>query len=181
MGGRSGEVTSCEAGEGGERWPPQAKVAIEYPPFDLRREMAAKPAATAPAAAPAAAAAASASASASRAELRVTSGAKISALVERALEALPAGAVRLHAEGNAVSKCVSVAEIAKRKLRGVHQLNEIGLADDGARPTVGITLSLRPLDAAHPGYQPPLTDEERAGVRPDFDAADAMETDGAPT
>ena len=25
---------------------------------------------------------------------------------------------------------------------------------------------LRPLDAAHPGYQPPLTDEERAGVRP---------------
>ena len=141
--------------------------------------MAAKPAATAPAAAPAAAAAASASAS--RAELRVTSGAKISALVERALEALPAGAGRLHAEGNAVSKCVSVAEIAKRKLRGVHQLNEIGLADDGARPTVGITLSLRPLDAAHPGYQPPLTDEERAGVRPDFDAADAMETDGAPT
>ncbi len=99
----------------------------------------------------------------------------------RALEALPAGAVRLHAEGNAVSKCVSVAEIAKRKLRGVHQLNEIGLADDGARPTVGITLSLRPLDAAHPGYQPPLTDEERAGVRPDIDAADAMETDGAPT
>ena len=39
----------------------------------------------------------------------------------------------------------------------------------------------RPLDAAHPGYQPPLTDEERAGVRPDFDAADAMETEGAPT
>ena len=113
--------------------------------------------------------------------MRVTSGAKISALVERALEALPAGAVRLHAEGNAVSKCVSVAEIAKRKLRGVHQLNESGLADDGARPTVGITLSLRPLDAAHPGYQPPLTDEERAHVRPDFDAADAMETDGAPT
>ena len=108
----------------------------------------------------------------------MTSGAKISALVERALEALPAGAVRLHAEGNAVSKCVSVAEIAKRKLRGVHQLNEIGLADDGARPTIGITLSLRPLDAAHPGYQPPLTDEAR-GRAPDFDAADAMETDGA--
>ena len=134
--------------------------------------MAAKPAPSAPASAPAAAAA---SASTSRAELRVTSGAKISALVgARWRRCRRRGAAA--AEGNAVSKCVSVAEIAKRRLRGVHQLNEIGLADDSARPTVGITLSLRPLDAAHPGYQPPLTDEERAGVRPDFDAADAMET-----
>ena len=108
-----------------------------------------------------------------------SSGGKLSLLVERALQSLEAvGAIRLHAEGNAVSKAASVAEIAKRKLRGVHQLNEIGLADDGARPTMSVTLSLQPLDAAHPGYQPPLTEEERACLR--LDDGDLMEAD-APT
>jgi DNA-binding protein len=80
-------------------------------------------------------------------------------------------ALTITAEGNAVCKAVSVAEIIKRRLRGLHQNTQIGLtkaaaaAASGASaaaaaPTIAITLSTTPLDVSQPGYQPPLTDEE---------------------
>lgn len=60
--------------------------------------------------------------------------------------------MRLHAEGPAVSKAVTVAEIAKRRLRGVYQSTQIGLSaldGDGGRrkPRISITLSMAPLDS----------------------------------
>ena len=61
------------------------------------------------------------------------------------------------AEGNAVSKAITLAEITKRRVRGLHQNTQIGLAAgsaaDGARsiPSIAITLSLSPLDASLPG------------------------------
>ena len=72
-----------------------------------------------------------------------------------------------------MSKAVTVAEITKRRLRGLHQNTQIGLApaataatSAGAsaskhpQPDISIVLSLAPLDPSQPGYQPPLTDEE---------------------
>ena len=90
--------------------------------------------------------------------LRVTSGGKVHGYVERALGALTSQAVRITASGAAVSKAVTVAEITKRRRRGLHQRTQIGLAADA--PTVEILLSSEPLDPNLPGYQAPLTDEE---------------------
>lgn len=84
-------------------------------------------------------------------------------------------ALTIMAEGNAVCKAVSVAEIVKRRLRGMYQANQIGLATPPraagqsaesatAAPTIAITLSMTPLDASQPGFQPPLTDEELHGA-----------------
>jgi DNA-binding protein len=64
--------------------------------------------------------------------------------------------VQLQAEGPAVSKAVTVAEIVKRRLRGVHQSTQIGVSGsvgDGRRlrPRISITLSLSQLDPKQPG------------------------------
>ena len=76
--------------------------------------------------------------------------------------------MELCARGSAVTKAVSVAEIAKRRLRGVHQITRIGLerhVEGGrAEPTISITLALAGCDEAAAGYQPPLTEEFNDGV-----------------
>ena len=89
----------------------------------------------------------------------------------------------LTVEGTAVSKAISVAEIVKRRLRGLHQSTQIGLAADNTErstPTMSITLSLAPLDARRPGYQPPLTEEElrAAWIFDEGDAADITDAHG---
>mmetsp|Transcript_37944 Transcript_37944/g.122065 ORF Transcript_37944/g.122065 Transcript_37944/m.122065 type:complete len:182 (+) Transcript_37944:118-663(+) len=97
----------------------------------------------------------------------VTTGGKVNHFVRITLEALQSTSVQLQAEGPAVSKAVTVAEIAKRRLRGVHQSTQIGIsgpAGDGRRPRprISITLSLSQLNPKQPGYQRPLTDDEFA-------------------
>ena len=67
----------------------------------------------------------------------------------------------LKAEGSAVSKAVTVAEIVRRRLRGLHQNTQIRLAtgshSDEQRtswppmPSIAITLSTAPLDPTQPG------------------------------
>ena len=141
--------------------------------------------------------------------LRVSSGGKLRAYVDRALEVLPVRArpaaraslrrvralspatplpdslaqhapLRICATGAAVSKAVSVAEIARRRLRGLHQNTQIGLQAraEGHRsdPTLAITLSLSPLDSALPGYQPPLSEEELRAAWI-FEESDAVQMD----
>ena len=112
--------------------------------------------------------------------LRVTSGGKVHGYVERALGALTSQAVRITASGAAVSKAVTVAEIAKRRRRGLHQRTQIGLAADA--PTVEILLSSEPLDPNLPGYQAPLTDEElhNSWLFDEDDDAAPMEEDLVP-
>jgi len=72
----------------------------------------------------------------------------------------------LQAKGSAVCKAITVAEISKRRVHGLHQVTEIGLTEwtDGGQqaPTICITLSAQPLDETLPGYQPPLSDDEFA-------------------
>ena len=139
-------------------------------------------------------------------DIRVTTTGKIRSYVAEALATLPVrpprerpsraarhrpshapqhGPIKVHAQGPAVSKAVTVAEITKRRLRGLHQNTQIGLADEASsaakpQPAISIVLSLQPLDPSQPGcarraarwrpwrhrppprrrYQPPLTDEE---------------------
>ena len=130
-------------------------------------------------------------------EYRVSTNGKINSYVDSALKSLPVrhcllprpslrllplstaqhfvrqhGPVKLRAYGPAVNKAVTVAEITKRRLRGLHQNTQIGLAPAAAattagasasshpQPEISILLSLAPLDPSQPGYQPPLTDEE---------------------
>ena len=120
------------------------------------------------------------SSTATPSRLRVTTGGKLRLYVSRALEALPVRAhtqqplnfsaraqcytsraclvqnapLTIAAEGAAVAKAVSVAEITKRRLRGLHQNTQIGLVADAARstPTIAITLSRAALDTTQPGY-----------------------------
>ena len=115
-------------------------------------------------------------------QVRVASGSNIQTCVARVLqtlEALPAQAVvRLVAQGNAVAKAVTIAEISRRRLRRLHQNTQVGLVRNAGTesssaantsidasksepvPTISITLSFCLLDASQPGYQPPLTEDE---------------------
>lgn len=84
--------------------------------------------------------------------------------------------VQLKAMGRAINKTVTIAEIIKRRVKGLHQLTEIGsvVITDTWEPkeeglnrleitrhvsVITITLSMDELDTTHPGYQPPLADD----------------------
>ena len=75
-----------------------------------------------------------------------------------------------------------MAEITRRRLRGLHQNTQIGLQAraEGDRsaptPTLAITLSLSPLDSSLPGYQPPLSEEELRAAWI-FEESDAVQMD----
>lgn len=75
---------------------------------------------------------------------------------------MQAGAVTITAEGNSVAKAITVAEITRRQLGGLHQNTQIGvlqvMADEGnaviassQQPSIIIILSLIPLDPTLPG------------------------------
>ena len=119
--------------------------------------------------------------------VRVTASGSLRAYVAYALGALRERGepqVTLRAAGKAVSKAVTVAEIAKRRLRGLHQNTQIALAEaaeEGAasQPAISIVLSLQPLDPSRPGYQPPLTDEEMLDAGVDLEEPDDIVEGGA--
>eukprot|EP00877_Chromochloris_zofingiensis_P009123 jgi/Chrzof1/4464/Cz14g14070.t1 len=84
--------------------------------------------------------------------------------------------VILKAMGRAINKTITIAEIIKRRVNGLHQITEISSADiiDTWEPkeeglnrleitrhvsVITITLSTQPLDTSHVGYQPPLDEE----------------------
>lgn len=88
--------------------------------------------------------------------------------------------VILKAMGKAINKTVTIAEIMKRRIAGLHQntsISSVELRDhwepkeEGLDPidttrhvsVITITLSKEPLDSSLPGYQPPLPESE---VRP---------------
>lgn len=78
--------------------------------------------------------------------------------------------VVLKAMGRAIHKTVTIAEIIKRRVAGLHQLTEIDsnkITDnkDGKEikrnvSAITITLSLKQLDSKHIGYQPPIPESE---------------------
>ncbi|KAK9835165.1 hypothetical protein WJX81_002353 [Elliptochloris bilobata] len=85
-------------------------------------------------------------------------------------------AVVLKAMGRAINKTVTIAEIIKRRINGLHQdtkIGSVGMTDtweplkEGLNrlettrhvSVIAITLSMEPLDTSAPGYQPPLPPE----------------------
>ena len=93
----------------------------------------------------------------------------------------------LRALGNAVNKAITVAEIVKRRVLGLHQVTCISSSklcdvyeplEEGLRTVkkrrvvarIALTLSTLPLDTSLPGYQEPL-DAELVKPRQDPTAA----------
>eukprot|EP00252_Welwitschia_mirabilis_P007420 TRINITY_DN1875_c0_g1_i1.p1 TRINITY_DN1875_c0_g1~~TRINITY_DN1875_c0_g1_i1.p1 ORF type:complete len:313 (+),score=50.77 TRINITY_DN1875_c0_g1_i1:404-1342(+) len=91
----------------------------------------------------------------------------------------------LKAMGNAISKTVSIAEIIKRRIPGLHQNTEISSEDitctwepleEGLLPLettrhvsmITLTLSTAQLDTTSPGYQPPLP-ADQVHILPDYE------------
>ncbi|KAH9577498.1 DNA/RNA-binding protein Alba-like [Trypanosoma melophagium] len=85
--------------------------------------------------------------------------------------------VKISAMGAAIHNAVNIAEIVKRRVAGLHQTTDISseVIRDEYEPvdekkerleverkvsTILITLSLKPLDKHHVGYQPPLPEDE---------------------
>jgi len=115
-------------------------------------------------------------------EIRVTSQGKTKSYVSYALSLLtdaekPADAIVFKAMGRAISSVVTVAEVIKRRVAGLHQVTVLDSSDiedvwepieEGLKTvktirrvsSISITLSKKPLDAAAPGYQPPLPESE---------------------
>ena len=82
--------------------------------------------------------------------------------------------VTVRGMGHSISNVVNIAEVVKRRVRGLHQMTTISSETmpagesekDGedARPdrkvsVLAIVLSKKPLDASKPGYQEPLPDD----------------------
>ncbi|EKF29919.1 hypothetical protein MOQ_006278 [Trypanosoma cruzi marinkellei] len=85
--------------------------------------------------------------------------------------------IKISAMGAAIHNAVNIAEIVKRRVVGLHQTTDVSSeiihdeyeAIDGKKEnmkverkvsTILITLSLKPLDPNHVGYQPPLPESE---------------------
>eukprot|EP00730_Choanoeca_flexa_P014234 TRINITY_DN6147_c0_g2_i1.p1 TRINITY_DN6147_c0_g2~~TRINITY_DN6147_c0_g2_i1.p1 ORF type:complete len:155 (+),score=29.28 TRINITY_DN6147_c0_g2_i1:166-630(+) len=113
--------------------------------------------------------------------IRIINSTKISKAVTRVLNQLESeGHVYLEAVGTALTKLVSISEIAKRKRAGVHQVNtpfltkviDIWTPNPGSEPSLDlfrvqrnqpslrVLLSQQPIDPTTLGYQPPLPQDE---------------------
>jgi DNA-binding protein len=92
----------------------------------------------------------------------------------------PADKIILKAMGRVATQAVTVAEILKRKVAGLHQITNLESVTfndvyeplvEGLRvveiqrvvSSISITLSKSPLDTAHPGYQAPLPESQVIG------------------
>eukprot|EP01002_Notosolenus_urceolatus_P008023 NODE_3142_length_975_cov_60.434125_g2619_i0.p1 GENE.NODE_3142_length_975_cov_60.434125_g2619_i0~~NODE_3142_length_975_cov_60.434125_g2619_i0.p1 ORF type:complete len:253 (-),score=42.77 NODE_3142_length_975_cov_60.434125_g2619_i0:142-900(-) len=128
-------------------------------------------------------------------EIRISNNDFMVQYIQYALDVLQPGekhqdSVLLQGMGQAIAKTVQIAETVKRRVKGLHQITELRsetIVDefeplvDGMekkrveRPltVIQITLSLTPLDAKHPGYQPPIDESlvsEPREARPPRDA-----------
>merc|ERR1712136_503023 len=109
-------------------------------------------------------------------EIRITAIRSVSAYVTRAatvFNELEKPFITITATGNALSKAVTLAEVVKRRFKGLHQITTLGTTDivdeyepmeeglDKVMDTRSVTfieikLSKEPLDTEDKGYQPPI-------------------------
>jgi len=112
-------------------------------------------------------------------EIRLTAQGSVSAYVSRAAKVfgeLGEKKIVITATGNALTKAVTLCEVAKRRFKGLHQSTKIGnqeIVDEYEPieegldkvetkrniPFIEITLSKEALDTGAVGYQAPLPDE----------------------
>jgi len=100
------------------------------------------------------------------------------------LQNKPAAEIILKAMGRAINKTVTIAEIIKRRISGLHQITQIDSTDitDVWEPleegldrlettrhvsSIQITLSPNMLDMTHPGYQSPLPGDQLKQISTD--------------
>jgi DNA-binding protein len=113
-------------------------------------------------------------------EIRVTAVGSVSAYVSRAAKVfneLNKAEVLVTGTGNAVAKAVQLAEVVKRRVKGLHQITNLRMTEivdeyepleEGldtvtetrSIPCVHIVLSKEKLDETDKGYQPPLDEAE---------------------
>lgn len=113
-------------------------------------------------------------------EIRLTSQGSVSAYVSRAAHLYGEGnesKIVITAIGNALSKAVTLAEVVKRRFKGLHQNTKIGsqevvdeyepleegldkVTDTRQIPFIEITLSKEALDTSALGYQPPIPEDQ---------------------
>ncbi|EFJ26390.1 hypothetical protein SELMODRAFT_172788 [Selaginella moellendorffii] len=122
-------------------------------------------------------------------EIRITTQGKTRNYITYAISLLQdkSSDVVLKAMGRAINKTVTIAEIIKRRVAGLHQITTIGSADftdtwepleEGLVPLettrhvsmISITLSKTELDSTSSGYQAPLpADQVKPLVEPEYD------------
>merc|ERR1712136_705138 len=109
-------------------------------------------------------------------EIRITAIRSVSAYVTRAatvFNELEMPFITITATGNALSKAVTLAEVVKRRFKGLHQITTLGtteivdeyepieegldrVTDTRSVTFIEIKLSKDPLDTTDKGYQPPI-------------------------
>merc|ERR1712151_543045 len=124
-------------------------------------------------------------------EIRVTAVGSVSAYCARANtlfneESKPT--ITITGTGNAVTKAVTLAEVAKRRFKGLHQITSLSTTEivDEYEPLeegldkvtetrtmscIEIKLSKEPLDTSDKGYQAPLPESEVTDYDPEKAAA----------
>mmetsp|Transcript_35196 Transcript_35196/g.78849 ORF Transcript_35196/g.78849 Transcript_35196/m.78849 type:complete len:189 (-) Transcript_35196:241-807(-) len=113
-------------------------------------------------------------------EIRVTAVGRVAAYVSYIAKLLVdegKDKVEIKAQGNALAKAVTLAEVAKRRIKGLHQITKVGSSEieDEYEPleegldkvvtkrftsVVEITLSKTALDTSALGYQAPLPEDQ---------------------
>lgn len=128
------------------------------------------------------------------AEIRVTAVGSVSAYVTRAAKVfneLEKPTLTITGTGNAITKAVTLAEVVKRRFKGLHQITSLGSTEivDEYEPleegldkvietrslsTIEIKLSKEELDTKDKGYQAPLPESEIK----EFDAEELSKSRG---
>jgi len=113
-------------------------------------------------------------------EIRVTAVGSVSAYVSRAgtvFNELKKPFITITGTGNAIAKAVTLAEVVKRRIKGLHQITSVTSTEivdeyepieeglDNVTQTrnmscISIKLSKDALDTSDKGYQPPLDESE---------------------
>lgn len=113
-------------------------------------------------------------------EVRIGNNSRVGAQVKYIISQFndkDAKEVILRTVGGAITKIITIAEVVKHRVKGIHQLNDIGtqVFEDIYEPleegldrlvftrkvtSFTVTLSKVALDTAHYGYQEPIPEEE---------------------
>ncbi|KAJ6306286.1 hypothetical protein OIU78_021576 [Salix suchowensis] len=129
-------------------------------------------------------------------EIRITSQGRMRSYISYAMTLLQekgSNEIVFKAMGRAINKTVTIVELIKRRIVGLHQITSIGSTDitdtwepleEGLLPLettrhvsmITITLSMKELNASSIGYQPPLLPEQVKAFT-DFE----YEGDGSPS
>merc|ERR1712014_452367 len=124
-------------------------------------------------------------------EIRVTAVGSVSAYCARANTLFNdegKKTVTITGTGNAITKAVSLAEVAKRRFKGLHQITSLStteivdeyepleegldkVTDTRTLSCIEIKLSMEPLDTADKGYQAPIPESEVIDYDPEKAAA----------